>query len=453
MVTVLRRGAVALLLIGLAAGSASAQAGPGPGAPGGNPALDFGMSLGIGVQTFNEPQPVTYQSLSLFPDLSFGKLGVGLAFTLNYNFSGPGNSIYVRRADWVPTDFQSFLQIYLAKINYIRWGLKGDPLFIKLGSFDDVILGDGFIAGGYTNMSFLPQDRHFGLIADLDGGLFSFPYVGLETFAGNLALMDVLGGRFYVRPLAGTDVAVLKDMQVGMTLVADTASANPLQSSTEPAAVAPSSPVAVYGGDIRFPLFSITHTASMIAFTDVAAIQSQTVGGALGVSGRLVDVFTYGAQLRLMQASFIPDYFGPLYDVSRQTYSAYVSSGVTGSTFGYLVSLGTSLLGDKLVFTVTMSGPFTTSATLPSLQYPELRAVLSVGEGVVPGFFFSFSYDKQSITGFGDLISQQNGSLAAQASFKSGPAVISFVYQLSYMPGQTPNPIITSGLQSSVALF
>jgi hypothetical protein len=448
MVTVLRRGAVALLLIGFAAGPMFAQA-----VPGEKPAFDFGMSLGIGVQTFNEPQPVTYQSLSLFPDVSYGKLGVGLAITLNYNFSGPGNSLYLRQADWVPTSFQSFLQIYLAKINYIRWGLKGDPLFIKFGSFDDVTLGDGFVAGGYTNMSFLPQDRHFGLMADVDAAVFNFPYVGMETFAGNLALMDVLGGRFYVRPLAGTDKAILKDAQVGLTLVADTASVNPLQSSIEPAAVAPSSPVYVYGGDIRVPLFSIQDTASMIAFTDLAAIQSQTVGGALGVSGRLVNIVTYGAQLRLMQASFIPDYFGPLYDVSRQTYAAYVSSGVTGSTFGYLVSLGTSLLGDKLVFTVTMNGPFTTAATLPSLQYPELRAILSVGEGVVPGFFFSFSYDKQSITGFADLISQQNGSVTAQLSFTSGPAVISFVYRLSYMPGQTPNPIITSGLQSSVALF
>jgi hypothetical protein len=448
MVTVLRRGVWALLLIGLAAGPAFSQA-----APTENPTFGFGMSLGIGVQTFNEPQPVTYESLSLFPDISYGKLGVGLAITLNYNFTGPGNSLYVRQADWVPTTFQSFLQTYLAKINYIRWGLEGDPLFIKLGSFDDVTLGDGFIAGDYTNMYFLPQDRHLGLKADVDGSLFSFPYVGVETFAGNLALMDVLGGRVYVRPLAGADIAILKDAQVGATLVVDTASANPLQSSTEPSAVAPGAPVYVYGGDIRVPLFAVKDTASMIAFTDVATIDSQTVGGALGVSGKLINIFTYGAQLRLMQASFIPDYFGPLYDVSRLTDSLYVSSGVSGSTFGYLVSLGTSLVGDKLVFTVTMDGPFETSATLPNLQYPELRAILSVGEGVVPGFFFSFSYDKQSITTIGDLISQQNGSIAAQISFKSGPAVISFVYQLSYVPGQSPNPIITSGLQTSVALF
>jgi hypothetical protein len=448
MVAVLRRLAFALLLIGLIAGPAFPQE-----ASGAKPTLGFGMGLGIGVQTFNEPQPVTYDSLSLFPEISFGNFGVELAITLNCNFSGPGNSLYVRSADWVPTNFQNFFQIYLAKINYIRWGSKGDPLFVKLGSFDDLTLGDGFIAGGYTNMYFLPQDRHLGLEADVDGAFFGFPFLGMETFSGNLALWDVLGGRVYVRPLAGTDLPILKGMQVGATLVADTASANPFQSSIEPAAVAPDGPVAVYGGDIRVPLFSIKDAASMTAFTDVATIQSQTVGGALGVSGRLINIFTYGAQLRLMQASFIPDYFGPLYDVSRLTYYQYVNSGVTGSTFGYLVSLGTSLLADKLVFVATLDGPFVTSATLPSLIYPELRVTLSAGEGVMPGFFFNFSYDKQSITSFGDLVSQQNGSITAQVNFKSGPAVISLVYQLSYVPGQTPNPIITSGLQTAVQLF
>ena len=90
---------------------------------------------------------------------------------------------------------------------------------------------------------------------------------------------------------------------------------------------------------------------------------------------------------------------------------------------------------------------------MPYLQYPELRAILTVGEGVVPGFFFNFSYDKQSISSFSDLVSQQNGAIAAQINFKSGPAVISFVYQLSYNPGQTPDPMITSGIQSSISLF
>ena len=442
MATVLRRTAFVPLLMCLSIGMASAQAGAVEG-----PRFGFTLALGIGVQTFNEPGPVTYQSISLAPDFSYGKLGAGLDLTLN--FTGSGNSYAIRQADWVPTSFQSFLQIYLAKISYIRWGLKGDPLFLKLGSFNDVTLGDGFIMGDYTNMYFLPQDRHFGFEADVDGSLFSFPSVGVETFIGNIAIADVLGGRLYVRPLASTGIPILSGLEVGGTLVADTAASNPI----EPAAVPPSSPVYVFGGDIRVPLLFVKDTASLIAFTDVASIQGTTAGGALGVGGRLINIFTYGAQLRLMQATFIPSYFGPLYDVTRQYSYAIVQSGQSGSTFGWLVSAGTSLLDDKLIFKVTLDGPFSTSAVSPTQIYPHLHGIFTIGDGVLPGISFDFSYDKQAIGTFAELVSADYAAIAAQLNFRTGPAVISFVYQLSYMPGQVPNPTITSGLKSSIALF
>ena len=135
-----------------------------------SPHLGFSMGLGIGVQTFNgTDEPGTWQSLSLTPDISFGKLGVGLDLTLNYNFSGgSGSSFVVRRADWWPSGavtLQSVAAIYLPKIAYVRWGLKGDDLFLKLGSFNDATLGDGFIMGDYNNTLFMPAERHFGLQA------------------------------------------------------------------------------------------------------------------------------------------------------------------------------------------------------------------------------------------------------------------------------------------------
>ncbi|HVO38026.1 MAG TPA: hypothetical protein VMV03_03260 [Spirochaetia bacterium] len=449
MAAVLRRGALVLvtLCLSIAPAFTEAAAGGNPGSAPEGPRFGFNLGLGIGVQTYNEPGPVTYQSISLAPEFSYGKLGVGLLLALN--FTASGNSYVIRQADWVPTDFQNFLQIYLSKISYIRWGVKGDPLFLKLGSFNDVTLGDGFIMGNYTNMYFLPQDRHFGFEADVDGSLFEFPYLGMETFIGNLAIADVLGGRVYVRPLAGSGVPILSGMEVGGTLVADTATSNPVQ----PAAVPPSQPVAVFGGDIRVPLLSVKDTATLIAFTDVASIQAMNIGGALGVGGRLINIFTYGAQLRLMQASFIPDYFGPLYDVTRQASYSIVQSGVTGITFGYLVSAGTSLLGDKIVFTVSLDGPFSTPASSPTQIYPHLHAVFTIADGALPGISLDFSYDKQAISSFAELVSANYAAVAAQLNFRTGPAVISFVYQLSYMPGQVQNPTITSGIQSSIALF
>ena len=61
-----------------------------------------GLGLQIGAQTFNEPAlsgtgtiPVTWQSLALQPDFSFGKIGIGLDVKLHYRFTG-GLDIYGR---------------------------------------------------------------------------------------------------------------------------------------------------------------------------------------------------------------------------------------------------------------------------------------------------------------------------------------------------------------------
>ena len=191
MVSALKRLALTATMLCLAAGMAAAQdeqpaqtPPTSPTAPT-SPSLGFKLGIGIGVQTFNDTNPpTTWQSLSVFPDISFGKLGIGFAFAINYNFSGgSGNSFAVRQEDWWPTNepvtFQNVLAIYLPKIAYIRWGEKGDPLFLKLGSFNDATLGDGFIMGDYSNILFLPTQRHFGLQADVDGSLFNFPYMGL----------------------------------------------------------------------------------------------------------------------------------------------------------------------------------------------------------------------------------------------------------------------------------
>src|SRR5512136_3026100 len=121
----LRRCMPFFLLVALAAQPGFTQAGGG--------GFDFGMGLGFGVATFADG---TWQSLSLTPDLAFGKFGIGLDVKLNYRFGdGAGSTDFeIRTEDWVPTDFHDFLKIYLPKIAYVRWDEKGAPLYVKFGS-------------------------------------------------------------------------------------------------------------------------------------------------------------------------------------------------------------------------------------------------------------------------------------------------------------------------------
>ena len=446
MTASLRRALVVLGLVSLLALPAFSQSEqPSSG-------LGFKMGLGIGVQTFpTDPAPNTWQSLSLTPDVSFGKFGVGFDLTLDYNFSGSGNSFMVRQADWWPTTtptFQNVLAIYLPKIAYVRWGEKGDPLFLKAGSFTDATLGDGFIMGDYNNTLFLPAERHFGLQADMDGTLFNFPYVGVETVVGNLALLDVMGARVYVRPLAGTSIPVISSLQIGLTAAVDT---DPYYNT---GLSGTASPVGVFGLGALAPIVTMKDVFSLAAFADAADIQGKTWGTMAGVGGRIISIFTYTAQLRLMGSGFTPTYFGPTYDLLRGVqYNALQSASGSGTTFGGLISLGTSLLGDALIFKLEVDTPFVTSETDPTLSEPHVNGVLSLAPGVVPVFSFDFSYDKKAIGTFGQLVDPTNSAIQAKLNLQSGPAVISFVYDITYDASQSPPWVVTSGLQSSIALF
>ncbi len=467
MATTLRRLALILLLSASLAGTAFAQEGEAPAAP----KPTFGLGLGIGVATFNEPEPigsVTYQSLSLSPDLAFGKFGIGLAVTLNYRFTGAANSFEIRLADWWPqapdlVTFQNVAAIYLPKIKYIRWGEKGDPLFVKLGSVDDATLGNGFIVGNYANTLFLPSDRHFGLNFDMDGSLFGFPYVGLETMTGDLAQFDVLGARLYVRPLVGTKIPILKNLEFGGTVAADREP--DLYTATATAAA----PVLAFGGDVRLPVIFIKNVFSLVTFGDVASTpkgaDERAWGGMVGLGGKLFTFLTYGAQLRILGDDFIPVYFDATYDLLRNVkFDLVQGTGFSPASAGFLASLGTSFFDDKIAFKISLDAPFAAPITDPLdprivVTNPHLRGTFIIGDGIIPGISLDASYDKRGIIDLsasqpGGLFNPTNAAIQAKLNYKSGPAVLSFVYKVRYEPTATPNPwVVTSGLESAIQLF
>jgi hypothetical protein len=451
MARAFRRSLLVLFVAGLAAAPLFADDAQKGG-------FGIGMGLGVGVQSFNEGGvSVPYSYLALTPDFSIGKFGIGLALVINYKPGADGN-LAIRQADWVPANFQNFFEIYLPKLMYVRWGEKGDPLFVKAGSMDDMSLGNGFIVGNYSNVLFLPATRIFGLAFDLDGALFGFPFVGMESFVGNLAALDVMGARLYVRPLVGTDLPVLKNLEAGVTFAADTRpDVSPLAYST----VTTTSPAAMaLGGDIRLPLV-YNPVVSLAVFGDVASIlTNSSLGGELGLGGRFFGFLTYGVQARLMGPGFVPTYFGGTYDAIKATtptqtglYDALTASG-GATTFGWLASTGTSFLDDKIVFNISLDAPF--FAPYPgalagtaeyNLNLPHLRGIFLIADGIIPGISFNVVYDKSGISTWSDFVNLTSALVQATLSYTTGPATIAFVYKAA--PGEPP----TSGLQSQIKLF
>ena len=116
----------------------------------------LGLAMDLGVQNFIDENgdTETYQRVGFVPDISFGNFGISLdlSFHVASDPSNPDLPFKFRTEDWVPDPDNglTFLELYLPKFNYIRYGNKGDDLYVKMGSIDDATLGTGFIMGNYS---------------------------------------------------------------------------------------------------------------------------------------------------------------------------------------------------------------------------------------------------------------------------------------------------------------
>lgn len=419
--------------------------------------FSFSFDLGLGVETFNG---VTYQKLSLAPDFGIGKFGISFELLFHYQFED--NTLTIREEDWVPSDptFLNILELYLSKFRYVRYGYKGEPIYVKFGSIDDGTIGNGFIIGYYSNTLFLPEKRIFGLAFDLDGALFGFPLIGMEIFMGNVVNWNVLGTRLFFRPLVFFDIPILSAMEVGGEVVADI---NPDAYYEEPEADPDfeDAQVVFYDLDVRLPILS-SDILTMAVFGDLGTYKFDSTGAMLGFGGTLVKFITYGVQARMIGEGFMPNYFNGTYDLYKLNYYRNIErmegADPPPGYMGYLFSLGTRVEG-LFSLLITLDGPFgevESGNELNPVNYPHLRGTFNLAENVipgVPGLSAEAVYDKSMLRTFGDLISPEGAFIQAKINYKIAPAVISLLYQLTYLSeGEGEGEWeITSGLETTIS--
>ena len=416
-----------------------------------------GIALGTDVLLDSAGTAVSWNSIAFQPDISIGPFGIGLDLTVHFHMMPDvSTALEIYPGDWIP-DYdgsgRNFFDLYLGKLMYVRYGLRGDPLHVKLGSIDDLTLGNGFIVGQYANTRFLPGNRIFGLDMGVDGQLFDFPYVGIELLTGNLSRFDVLGGRFFVRPLITTGLPILENLQIGATYAIDR---DPGLYSGEQL-----DPVAMYGADLFLPILT-GKAFPLAAFTEFAFQPNSRQGFMIGAGGKLAGVINYGAQIRLLGAGFSPAYFDANYDLFRADKAKLMASAPTGEDFtGWLAKIGASIFGDMLFFEISVDGPFApvpavyVDGTNSSAEYPHIRGAANLAEGLLGGFYVSGAYDKYFISKtngfFEDLVNPEDSVITAALNYKTGAAVFTLLYSLNYNP-DAPNGSfdVTSSLQSSI---
>lgn len=422
--------------------------------------FDFNFNIGLGVETFKEDgEDATYQKVALAPDISIGNLGIGMDLTIHYNFEK--GKLAIREADWVPEDptFLNVLELYMNKFKYIRWAQKGAPLYAKFGSIEDGMIGNGFVLGGYANTLFLPDTRVLGLSLDVDGTLFNFPIMGFETFFGNIVNWDVIGARFFVRPMGLTEIPILNLLEIGVVGAFDI---DPFRyASTDEMTAAAAADIdtddaqAVFlGMDFQQPL-PLSELFPLVFMGDFSSYKGQSYGGMVGFGGSLLKFVNYSAMMLFIGEGFVPNYFNSTYDLNRGVkYLLMEGDNITPAYNGWMVSMGFDILG-IVNFNATLDGPFgTVDSDNPDnyLNNPHLMGTLTVSDGIIPGLSMEGSYDKINIEELADIIDPTGAVIMAKINYQTGPAVISLFYQVTYEAGNWQTQNVTSGLESVIQL-
>ena len=148
--------------------------------------------------------------LSLRPEIPLGKLAVAFDIEL---FIGEDGDFQSR--GWSFDTTAETFDTFLRKIYYVRYGMPGDPVFVRVGALDRVTLGYGLIMDRYRNTLQYPGVKNTGVrfgLEGLGGGNF-----GLEGLVSNLQDLEeggaLVGMRAFNRPLP--------KFEVGLTYVMD----------------------------------------------------------------------------------------------------------------------------------------------------------------------------------------------------------------------------------------
>ena len=428
---------------------------------------DFSFGVSIGTVTLDEE---VYNSLRFLPEFSYGKLGAGLdidfRFTLKNDDQGDPQ-FRVFRKDWYYKDGGSsseYLNLYLAKFSYIRWGEERDPLYIRLGSLGSTTLGTGFIMGGYANTLQLPEKRVFGGQFSLKGKLFDFPYLGAQGMVSNISAMDLIGARLYGYPVTRlSQNYILKNLEIGTSLYIDrdpfiyltdeddNGYYDAYENSFYPSDYDPDR-VQITGFDFIAPLYS-GELSSLVLMGDIVfqGPSDPKTGSMLGAGGSIL-FFRYTGQLRFMGDDFQPVYFDNPYDLLRSDkYTIYHNEDdpILDAAVGYLASLGVSLLQDSLIFNVSLEGPFSNPGDNP-YRDPRLKGIFALQPGTIDLVDFNFWYDKMFINNPDDLVNQENALIGGQVNVHMAPAVITFQMDAKYEPGDSSDWNVTSQIRTGI---
>lgn len=376
------------------------------------PAAGLGINGSFGADVLVDPdnpdQNKIYYSLSLLPEFSIWRFGVGL--DLNIYSDEEGN---IRSADWDDWDD------IVGKIWYIRYGKRKDPLFALIGGLRSYTLGNGFILNSYTNMLDYPDVRNKGLLLEVN-----LTKMGFESVISNINSYPVIGGRIYVRPLQASVLPLVKNITLGITGVLDQ---NPDKNNGTK-----NDEIIFYGADLGLPLVNML-PLTVRAYFDYSTynlgskydIKNNGRGTAVGLGGTVVKIVKYGFEYRRIDNNFIPRYFDAYYEVERSSKPFIISDSRGPVREGPYLMVGVDLL-NKVALTITYEDYNTDSAD----RYPYLHGELQIDPSLLMNkYSIKISYDKKNVNSFKDIAKLEGAIMTTEIGYKIAPNIMLVITQ------------------------
>ncbi len=378
------------------------------------------LAGGLGLSWFDgEP----YYLLNISPEIAFGKIGIGFDVNLRIGV----NTGKIRKEDWnEPYDF-------LRAIRYVRYGLKGDPFYARLGALDYARLGHGTIVYYYKNNASY-DDRKVGLEFDVDFGKFGF-----ESMVSDLKKVGVFGVRGYVRPLKFTPaggIPIIGNLELGATYATDLdKNAIARYDTAKREIVKDLKRPDVIGLDIGLPILRMK-IFSWDLYFDYVKFLNYGSGIAYGSNFefRGLGVLNIGAKIerRNFGDKFLPSYFNYFYEIERfnmkDTTSKLQSLQEAKKTAGTYGELIFGILGQvQIIGSYQQLDDVPESGTLHfDLKLPQALPTIVINAG----------YDRRNIKNFGDAFKLDERSLLyAEVGYKLAKyVVISMLYQWTFKP-------------------
>lgn len=341
-----------------------------------------------------------YHGMMIIPEFSIKKW-ITLKLFLPIFYDGQSKIYDMKKwgnyEEWNFGGTKDKLHDLLLKIHTVQLLEKGDVFYLKLGTLDQVTLGNGFMFNQFNPSPFFPVERNLGLEMGFDMG-----FSAMDFFVNDIYNPEVVGTRFFFRPFYA--LPVLGKFQIGLQLGIDL---NPLENAL-------SNPAFFYLAlDFTFPLASFDFF-TLILFADIAkqgvyyndwnsrptswakgmdflnfhVNGNYAVNG--GVRGNITKYAHFDLRYYYLHSGFVPDFFDSYYMVRKKDRILKVLTPNLDDEHVIKAMLGVSL--DFLIF----QGGYTYSV-IGDTTDNRLFLSLTTKRGALWRIYFKALYEKQNL--------------------------------------------------------